>query len=520
MWATDTILTNVFTKEYNNSDVLYSTKDIQLVNGCYYRMIVAYEQEIVTGTTGLLFVEIEDKEAKQIAEVYEFYAENSTEKALTDASSTPRKELGEKICVKKDTGYSEQITIDNKNPHYGWNLGTFSVNGYTRETTADGNAMFLKNAGDKVTLWFKLEKNIEDLDGTGKYSIVEDKNGSDQYFEIPATNFKHGALIIRYTDYEGVKHEPVIYTDFLAANATTGADTKAVLFEEGDYEVALDYTIGKSGLFGPENDYRIFFKFSIRNGNTMFFPFDLSTGAEMHDKAITSDGFTIDMAKSRYLIINVKRTEIKEGTYGHTEDVRFNGPAKDGEQYVEPGVYTVNVTNQYTGEETEKTFYVGDDPFLIAIAKSGQSVVELDSMLAQGYTIEKDGSLKAPPEPEPEEETEEETEEENEEETEDNEVALDASESVESETESAEDNNSPKTDEKEIDVVTAAETSFFEGVAGRLFGDSLPGSVKVGIIAGGSILVVIILCLIALKKRKNKKTSNKKTDEEEKGDKN
>lgn len=34
-----------------------------------------------------------------------------------------------------------------------------------------------------------------------------------------------GALIIRYTDERGVKHEPEIYTDYLRANATTSANT-------------------------------------------------------------------------------------------------------------------------------------------------------------------------------------------------------------------------------------------------------------------------------------------------------
>ena len=395
-WVTDTVRTNAFTSQYNNSDAIYTTKDIQLVNGCYYRIIIAHEQEKITGSSQVLFVKTDKKEYKKFAEVYEFYAVNSAERELSDASATPRKELGEKIGVKKDTGYSKQETIDNKNPHYGWNIGTFSVNGYTRETSMNGDAMFLKNAGDKVTLWFKLTKDIDDLDGNGKYSIVEDKNGSDQYFEVKKTNFKRGALIIRFIDHEGVKHDPILYTDFLAANAMTGADTKAVLFEEGDYEVALDYTIGENGVFGSENDYRIFFKFSIRNGNTMFFPFDLKTGAELRDKAITPNGFTIDMAKSRYLNINVTRTAVVAGATGHTEDVRFNGPAKDGAQYKDEGIYTVDVVNQYTNEHTVKTFYVGSDPFMVAMAKSGKTMKELDEFVAQGYTIETDGSLVAP----------------------------------------------------------------------------------------------------------------------------
>ncbi len=394
-WITDSIETDVFTSKYDSSKKLYETKDIQLVNGCYYRVIIAYQLEIVNGTKKIGVIKKDDKEYKKYAETYEFYAVNSEEQKLGNPTSTPRKELGEKIGVKKDTGYSEEIKIDTKNPHYGWDIGTFFVNGYTRETTFEGKTMFLKNVGDKVTLWFNLEKDIEDLDGSGKYLIVEDKNGSDQYFQVKKTNFKHGALIIRVKDHEG-KKDPVIFTDFLAANATTGADTRAVLFEEGDYEVALDYSIGESGILHSENDYRIFFEFSIRNGNTMFFPFDISTGAELRDRAVAAEGFTIDMAKSRYLDINVTRTAIVKGSAGHTEDVRFNGPAKDGDKYTEEGVYTVNVANRYTNEHTVKTFYVGTDPFIRALSKSGKTVKELDELISRGYVIEDDGTLTAP----------------------------------------------------------------------------------------------------------------------------
>ena len=62
-------------------------------------------------------------------------------------------------------------------------------------------------------------------------------------------------------------------------------------------------------------------------------------------------------------------------------------------------------------EHTVKTFYVGSDPFMIAMAKSGKTVKELDEFISQGYTIEADGSLVAPPEPEPEIEEEPEQEE-------------------------------------------------------------------------------------------------------------
>ena len=67
--------------------------------------------------------------------------------------------------------------------------------------------------------------------------------GDDQYFETPKMNFGRGVLIIRYADHNNVRQEPTIYTNYLEANAMVGADTKVQLFEEGNYEVALDYVI-------------------------------------------------------------------------------------------------------------------------------------------------------------------------------------------------------------------------------------------------------------------------------------
>ena len=166
----------------------------------------------------------------------------------------------------------------------------------------------------------------------------QDTNGYDRYFEIDQTNFEHGTLIIQYTNAQGEAQEPIIYTDYLAANATTGANTKVQLFEEGDYVVSLDYEIKSMGgafnAIASYTNYKIMFEFSIRNGNCMVYPFDSLTGAELADNAITENGFKLDMAKSKYLTIDVQRSVLVVGTDGYlTEDVRFNRPAKDGEQY-------------------------------------------------------------------------------------------------------------------------------------------------------------------------------------------
>lgn len=324
-------------------------------------MIVAYELQRKVGEGRILFISTEEKEEKKIAEVYEFYAMSSEVTGTTaSAAVTPRKELGQKVNTGKDNGFSGNDAIGKDDPHYGWQLGTFVVNGYTRETSHNGIPVFLKNVGDTVTLWFTLAQDINNLNGKSALTISEDTNGYDQFFELAQTNFKHGALIIRYTDHEGNAHTPVIYTDFLAANAMTGADTRVQLFEEGDYEVSLDYEIknnprqvGPASVVPTYTNYKISFNFSIRNGNCMVYPFDTVTGAELSDRAITASGFKLDMAKSRYLTIDVKRTVLNVGTDGQlTEDVRFNRPAKGNDSYIEEGIYTFTVKNLYTEERS------------------------------------------------------------------------------------------------------------------------------------------------------------------------
>ena len=363
-WVEDITLTNVFKDTPKQQDPFYQTKSTQLANGCYYRVIVVYKLERKTGQKKVIVVNRDEYEYKKYAEVYEFYLHDGSAGRQTD--NTLKKNLGTMTKTEKDKGYSGNKEIGIKDPHYGWELGQFFVSGYTRDTQDDkGRPVFLKNVGDQVTLWFNLNQDINKLNGSDILSIAADKNGYDQFFQTPKMDMGRGTLIIRYTDEQGVKHEPEIYTNYLEANATTSADTIVRLFEEGDYEVALDYSIKKTPRkvknieVVPEyTDYRITFEYSVRNGNCMVYPFDVLTGAELSDGAVTKNGFKLDMAKSRYLTIDVQRSVVTKGVNGDVEDVRFKRPAKDGEEYTEEGIYTFNVKNLYTGESTTKTIYV------------------------------------------------------------------------------------------------------------------------------------------------------------------
>lgn len=305
--------------------------------------------------------------------------------------------------IDKDKGFSldEKEKIKEKDPHYGWDLGSLYVSGYTQRTeNEDGNPVFLKNAGDKVVLGFNLTQDINKLNGDDTLSIGYDKKGYDSYFEVSKTDFGRGTLIVRHTDYQNATGDPIVYTDYLSADSEVNANTTVELNEEGDYEVALDYVIKESPrkVFGKEvlpktSDYTIrLFKFSVRNGNSMVFPFDIATGEELSNKAFTENGFRIDLAKSHYLKVFVKR-DILDGN--ETEDTRENKPAKDGAKYTDEGVYTVTVEDPSTGQTTTKKIYVGSDDRYKAYVTTGLPLEEIDAQLASGASIAKDGTIVA-----------------------------------------------------------------------------------------------------------------------------
>lgn len=398
-WVSVASKTNVFGSNENRTESLYKTEDVQLINGCYYRIIVAYEMSVRTKEGKILFINTDKHDYRKYAEVYEFYAyTDSGEEVITD----PEQKYsfgtnGLKVKVADFDGYSGKKELDKKDMHYGWDLGKFFVSGYTQEANGVNNKpVFLKNVGDKVTLWFRLEQDIDKLNGKDNLKITEDTKGSDQDFEIKPMNFGRGILLIRYTDYNNVVHEPTKYVNYLEANTVFGADTKVRLFEEGDYEVALDYQVTDDKLIDKVNHYRIFFKFSVRNGNCMVYPFDVESGKELTNSTMTEKGFRLDLAKSRYLKINLKREVMKDSADGLVEDTRFNGPAKDGAEYTDEGIYTITVKNEYTDQTTVKKIYVGTNKILrayMANMASGLTIPEINEKVKQGATISDDGLI-------------------------------------------------------------------------------------------------------------------------------
>ena len=407
----DQTKTDVFKDIPVQESPLYETTDVQLVNGCYYKVIIAYKTGIRVQTGQIFPPRLEKYDYQRHAEVYEFYAYNQAAKEISVPSSENRRNLGEKVRTAKFEGYSGEKGIDNKDPHFGWDIGQFYVGGYTDyETDSDGNPLFLKNNGDQVSLWFELKQDIDRCFNNPSIKIAADAKGSDSYFEVPGgvnetMDFGRGALIIRKINPDNTKSPAQIYTNYLEASASANAITKVNLFEEGDYEVALDYAVkfdktkilNKSIL--PElAHYKIFFKFSVRNGNSMVFLFDQATGSELSSGAVTANGFRLDFANSQYLKVNVKRETLKDGFDGLAEDTRFNSSATNGDVFTDEGVYTITVNNQYNNATTVKKIYVGNDNILKAYMKTGMSISEIKDQIALGATIADDGTINEPKE--------------------------------------------------------------------------------------------------------------------------
>ncbi len=306
-----------------------------------------------------------------------------------------------------DKEYVPDGSIDKKDSHSGWTLGNFNINGYSRMTTdSKGTPVFLKNVGDEVFLSFSLEQNILKLNGDETKCIAAISEGYDKNFDFSSDCFGQGLVLVKFTDSEN-SSKIIPYANFLKG-AKVGADTKVQVFEEGDYEVSLDYCIadglapfglskiGNHKILPSYNYYRIYFKFKIRNGNCMVFPCDVKTKSELTNCSYTENGFYLDLAKSKYLTIDIKKQLLNEGKNGLVEDTRFNRPSYDGAAFTEEGIYVITVHNTYTNQKTTKTVYVGNDNLLKAYANyssTGITISDINKLVNEGATISEEGII-------------------------------------------------------------------------------------------------------------------------------
>lgn len=400
VWSTESIETNAFENVANRKDPIYKTTDVQLNAGAYYRVIVAYEMERLINTTKILFISYKNYEYKKYAEVYTFYASNENANSTTD-STTRKYRIGKKVLCEKFAGYTGEKDLTSNDLHYGWELGNFFITGYTGDTKDnENNPVILKNVGDEVTLWFNLEWDINALNGDDNIRVTADNSGSDQYFETDTMDFGKGALIVKKISSDNTEEDIQIYTNFLEANAKPGTDTVVQLFEEGDYEVALDYEVTKDTfkvfdkkVLDQTHHYRIYYRFSVRNSNCMVYPLDVNTNEKIVNGSYSKDGFYLDLAKSKYLQINVKKSNLKDGTYDLVEDTEYNQLANDGTKFTDDGLYEITVTNRYTNISDVKRIYVGDNDLLKAYAVTGLSMSEIRKRIEAGAKVNSDGTL-------------------------------------------------------------------------------------------------------------------------------
>ncbi|SDI77230.1 hypothetical protein SAMN05421493_1278 [Pseudobutyrivibrio sp. 49] len=402
----DETVTDYFNSAVKKEDSVYKTTNVQLTSGCYYRIIVAYEVRKEVGSSNILFYNKNDYEYKKIEEVYTFYAYNKNAEAET-LNTSDAFILGDNnnlVRCKNAEGYYGSQEIGHDDPHRGWNIGKFYVSGYTAETeTTDGTPVILKEVGDKVSLWFNLEQDLNACNGNPKIEVVADPEGTDSQFkDVDIQDFGKGMLFIRKTDYHKNK-KTNYYKNFLEASATVGANTRVDLLEEGDYEVALDYALKYSNttVFGasvlPKTlHYRVSFNFSVRNGDCKLFIRDAQTNQFINNSNVAESGFYIDLAKQKYLKLQLKREVMTDSLDGLVADTKFNGAAKEGRMYTDEGVYTIKATNRYTSATTEKKIYVGNTDVLKAHVATGLSVAEINEKLAAGAYIDDDGNIITP----------------------------------------------------------------------------------------------------------------------------
>lgn len=180
--------------------------------------------------------------------------------------------LGEPVNTGTDTGFYAEDALRSGDPHYGWELGTFLASGFESVAEEDGVTVFTVLPGDSVDLSFRLDQDVDALNGDPGLSIARDTNGRDERLGVPEQDFGRGALIVsRSTAGEGAWSDPEVVVDFLGQRAEQGASVQVGTFGPGDYRVSLDYELREDALvlLGASvlpsfTNYKVAFSFAVR----------------------------------------------------------------------------------------------------------------------------------------------------------------------------------------------------------------------------------------------------------------
>lgn len=185
-----------------------------------------------------------------------------------------------RIKTQHDNGFVKEETLDKSDLHYGWGLGVFYVQGYSKMTyDADNVPVFLLQDNDQIMLGFNLKQKLDALGGNSNYTLNGDSNGYDSVFGVERMDFGKGCLIIQKTDSANNICPPEIYPNYLLNTAENSASSLIGPLTEGDYSGTLDYEIRFSGIVSIPgyNDYKIPFHFKIQNINQYYATAAIST---------------------------------------------------------------------------------------------------------------------------------------------------------------------------------------------------------------------------------------------------
>ena len=127
------------------------------------------------------------------------------------------------------------------------------------------------------------------------------------------------------------------------------------------------------------------FEFSIRNGNSMIFPFDIDTGRELSDNGLSEHGFTLDLANSQYLTVDVERSVLSPGRRWHVH--RRCTFQQTGQRW--RYLYRRGNLHHQGREPIHRRGYDEDHlrgfrPYLRALSDTGISIMELNRRIKAG----------------------------------------------------------------------------------------------------------------------------------------
>ena len=339
---------------------------------------------------------ITDDNKKLSNEEYRKLIENTSTNEKLDKIADEKYKLSKKRRkTKKDFGeYEKNEKLKSNDLHYGWTLGDFYVEGFTRIVRPDekgnntGKVIFLKNPGDTIKVYFKVEQDIDSLNGNDKMKIAYSKNCTDSEYEKDKYNFGRGALLSKFINPYGNEEQIEPYESYLLG-VKKGANTKVISYEEGEYELKLNYTIEKKwgfkDIMTDSANYCIGAEFCVKNGNCDIYAFDLKNGKELSNYDITPDGFRLDKAKSQYLKINIKHEEVSNRNDTLVTNIKDEMSADRGsKEYTEAGIYTIEAENEVINKSVVMYLCVGNDK---------NTIDYFNTQVVSGLKIKKDDEI-------------------------------------------------------------------------------------------------------------------------------